>query len=85
MPDEPVPASERVDLLRVQIAGKEFHFSIAVDVFEEPESWGFLLADVAKQVADGLTEEGQGDRDAILRGIRQAFCQDLESPEGSGE
>jgi hypothetical protein len=85
MSDVPVPSSERVDLLRVQIAGKEWHYSIAVDVFEEPSSWGFLLADVAKQIADGLTEDGKGDRAAILRSIRATFCEDLDSPDGDGE
>lgn len=85
MSDVPVPSNERVDLLRVQIEGKEWHYSIAVDVFEEPATWGYLLADVARQIADGLNEDGKGDKAAILRSIRATFCEDLDDAAGGSE
>src|SRR5690349_7163115 len=56
-----IPGKGPVDLLRVQINGQEWLYSIAADVFEEPGSWGYLLADVARQVAESLAEDGKGD------------------------
>ena len=80
-----VPEPKPVDLLRVQLDNKEWQYSIAVDVFEDPSKWGYVLADVARQIAQGLSEEGQGERDALLRSIRDTFAQDLSDLSGKDE
>jgi len=85
MSDLPAPNTEPVDLLRVQLTGKEWQYSIAVDVFEDPSTWGFLLADVARQIAQALSEDGKGDKDAVLRSIRDTFAHDLSDLSGGGE
>jgi hypothetical protein len=85
MSDLPAPDPQPVDLLRVQSNGKEMQFSIGVDVFEDASTWGFLLADLARQIAQALSEDGKGDRDAILRSIRDTFAHDLSDPSGGGE
>jgi hypothetical protein len=86
MSDTPSPGREPVDLLRVQIVGEDWHYSIAADVFEDAGNWGFLLADVARQIAESLAEDGKGDRAAVLRAVRDAFAHDLaDDPPGAGE
>jgi hypothetical protein len=83
MSDTPESARGSVELLRVQIVGEEWHYSIAADVFEEPNNWGFLLADVARQIAESLAEDGKGDSDTLLRAIRESFVNDLAEPGAS--
>ena len=82
-----VPASETgepagAELLRAWIVGEELHCSLQPAAFDAA-TWGVVLADVARHIAEGLREvEGQ-DPAVALEGIRTAFVAELRP--GSAE
>jgi hypothetical protein len=67
-----------VEMLRVQLAGDEMHFTIAADIFEEPGAWGHILADIARQIAQTLHEEEGRDAAATLRAIGDTFVSEID-------
>ncbi|MEM6795791.1 MAG: DUF5076 domain-containing protein [Acidobacteriota bacterium] len=64
LPNElPKPAGvevgeESIEILRAWIIDEHLECAIAPRAFEQPEVWGMLLADLARQVADGWAASG---------------------------
>ena len=80
-PSEP----EAIQLLEMQLVGEELHCALAADVDNlAPGDWGRVLAYLARVVAERSQEEGPRDVDSVLRDIRDAFIQELASPQGQG-
>jgi hypothetical protein len=77
---EPDSDHDEIDLVRVTLQGEEMHFSVS-DVFEEPSSWGSILADVARIVAKNAQDTGGHDQEAVLQAIREVFLHDLDAEE----
>lgn len=71
-------SSEPVEILRVALAGEEWHYHIGADIFEDPANWGSILADIARQIAEMLAEEEGRDRLATLKGIVDTFAGDID-------
>ncbi len=80
------PEGKSIEVLRAWIIGKELHCSIQGDVFPDVATWGEVLADLARYVADAAQELQGTAPDETIRRIREAFDKDLSAaPEASGE
>ncbi len=69
-----------VEVLRVWIAGQGLHVSLLAGAWEDPETWGILLADLARHIVNAYGQEALLDpADTLLR-IRTLFDAELDSP-----
>ena len=66
------------EVLRCFLVDDTLHVSLA-DAFERSETWGVLLADVARHIADMMSNAG-GLRDQALNDIHRSF--QAESSDG---
>jgi hypothetical protein len=74
-----------VELLRAWLVGDTLQCALRADVFEDPASWGEVLADLARHVASAVGEDSGADPEATLGLIREAFVQELAAPRQSSE
>jgi Domain of unknown function (DUF5076) len=70
------------EILRVWGASGEQHVSLFWDLWDEPENWGIMLADLAGHVANAFSQEKGLDRADTLRKIRSLFNSELDDPKG---
>jgi hypothetical protein len=62
-----------VELLRVWAAQRKQHVSLASHLWNDPASWGIMLVDLAKHIANSY-EQSRGDNHAeVLQRIRAGF------------
>src|SRR5258708_6927146 len=73
-----------MELLRAWLVGDALHCSLRAAVFEDPASWGEVLADLARHVASAAQDSG-GDPDATLQTILATFVQELTAPQEDSE
>jgi len=69
-----------VEVLRVWVAKGGQHVSISTGIWEDPEAWGIVLADLAGHVANAYAQENGLDREQTLFKIRNFFNKELDSP-----
>jgi hypothetical protein len=74
------PASTEV--VRAWLIGGDLHCSLRAGVFDDPATWGAVLADVARYVAEAFTDLDGSDQAKTLAAIRAAFAQELDTPAG---
>ena len=79
-----IPPEAEVDanageVLRAWVSKGALYCSLKPTVWEDPGSWGILLADVARHVASALQESGKNPLDTLER-IRRAFQVEMETP-----
>ncbi len=80
-----VPAAARrdansIEVLRVWIAGEGLHVSLLAGAWEDPETWGILLADLARHIANAYEQEMLLDPAETLSRVRALFDAELDSP-----
>ena len=68
------------ELVRVWAAHGEQHVSIAADAWDDPATWGIMLVDLARHVANYYASERGMDPDAVLSRIRTLFDAEWDSP-----
>jgi hypothetical protein len=78
--------ADAAEVLRAWLAHGDLHCSLKPTIWPDPGTWGMLLADVARHVADALQQKGK-ERQETLDSIRDAFdeamdAQDVESEGG---
>ena len=90
-PDNPIPvfdalhipplALERggVEVLRAVVIDGDLHISMR-RAFEDPDSWGMLLADVARQVGYLYARESAMSEEDIIERIRASFETEIDEP-----
>lgn len=71
--------SDSVEVIRVWIAQGGQHFTLRLDLWEDPAAWGLLLADIARNVAVASTKGVEADQAAALQRIKLAFDVELEN------
>jgi hypothetical protein len=76
---------DAVELLRAWLVADTLQCSLRGDVFEDPASWGAVLADLARHLASAVQEDSGADPAATLQTIQQAFVQELTAPPESTE
>lgn len=75
LPIPPIAAADpkTVELLRVWAANKTQHVSLPSHLWDGPGSWGIMLVDLAKHVANGYALSRGDVRATVLARIRQVF------------
>jgi|SRR5215467_10113587 len=68
------------ELVRVWSAHGQQHVTIAADAWDDPATWGIVLVDLARHVANFYDSERGMDRDAVLFRIRTLFEAEWDSP-----
>ena len=66
------------EVLRTWIVGDINVFIAHPGAVEDPFSWGILLVDLARHVAQGYHKDGRGEFDAILSRIKAGFDAEWE-------
>jgi hypothetical protein len=77
----PPAANERggVEVLRCAVIVDELHLTLR-PVFNEPNDWGRLFAEAARQVARAYAHQNRFPEDETLKRIRTAFEREMQSP-----
>jgi hypothetical protein len=70
---------EATEVLRVWIVNQQLECSLLTGAFEDPETWGTLLADVIRNVALALKEQDGKDPQETVERIVGALEQELNS------
>ncbi len=81
-PGEGVAMSDEIEMgedevARLWLAEGTLHYSVAADVFEEPATWGEVLADMANFAAESLAEGDAAKRQELLDGMKATFLATL--------
>jgi len=72
---------DAVEVLRGWIVNGDLQVSLAFEAFgNNPEIWGQLLAETVTHLADAMSAEKYGDRDAIFTRIESSLREHLENP-----
>jgi hypothetical protein len=80
-PDDAIVRDDAVEVLRGWVVGEDLQVSLAFEAFgNNPELWGQLLAEIAVHLADAMSTEGFGDRQAIFSKIRESLIENMQSP-----
>lgn len=72
-----------IEVLRAGVVEGGLHVMLR-RAFNDPQAWGILLADVARQVARVYAQEGDDAEDDVVARIREAFSAEIESPANAG-
>jgi hypothetical protein len=79
-PDDAIDHKDAVEVLRGWVVGGDLQVSLAFEAFgNNPKLWGQFLAEVAAHLADAMSIEGYGDRDAIFANIRGSVIENMEN------
>ncbi len=73
------------EILRAWVANGSLPVSLSADAWEDPVSWGVVLADLAKHVAKSYHLQKQVDETEVLNRIKAVMDAELPSatqPEG---
>lgn len=73
-----------VEVLRAAIVDKGLHVSVEQNAFDDPETWGALLADIARNVASVYANEKKADEGVVLDAIRETFIAEIGKPADAG-
>ena len=78
------PAAEEdpkaFEIVRVWGAGGVQHVSLNWDLWDDPATWGIVLADLAGHVANAYQQERRLDRAEVLQKIRSMFNDEFDTP-----
>ncbi len=84
MSELPVPPDagdpSAMEVLRAWLIAESLHCSLQADAFEDPATWGTVLADVARYVALALQETEGTDPAQTLRTIGETFANEMANP-----
>jgi hypothetical protein len=78
-PEDAIDNSDAYEVLRGWVVGGDLQVSLAFEAFgNNPALWGQLLAETAVHVADAMSSQGHGEREAILAAIHSSLLDNLE-------
>ncbi len=80
VPDPARTDAKSFELLRVWIAHQDQHISMRVGVWEEPEAWGMMLADLARHIAAAFEQSERRDPMEMLGRIKAGFDAEMDNP-----
>ena len=72
-----------VEVLRAAIVDGDLHVTLR-RAFDDPATWGVLLADVARHVARIYASEDKAKEDATLAEITAGFNAEMNNPTDTG-
>src|SRR5688572_25274173 len=62
-----------VELLRLWAANGQQHVALATGVWDDPASWGIMLVDLAKHIANAYEQTNGSNRDEVLARLKEGF------------
>ena len=68
-----------MEIARVWIVDGDQHVVLTQNLWRDPASWGLMLADLARHVANAYEAQGHG-REFVLQRIREAFEAEWSHP-----
>lgn len=70
-----------MEILRVWVANGEQHVALSFGMWEDASSWGVLLADLARHIAEAhAQQDDQVDTEDFLESIRAGMEAELDGP-----
>lgn len=91
-PKDELPAPEAVhedsqafELLRLWFAEGAPRLSSRTELWSDPAAWGFMLGEVARQIAARYASEAGAEPTIVLERIRAGFAAELETHGAHGE
>ena len=69
-----------LELVRVWAIHGQQHVSISPEVWEDPATWGIMLVDLARHVANYYSQQRGMNREEVLSRIKALFEAEWESP-----
>jgi hypothetical protein len=72
-----------VEVLRAIIIDGGLHVSLR-RAFDDPDTWGVLLADVARHIGRIYAKEASLDEQQVLKRVRTIFDAEMDSPTDPG-
>jgi hypothetical protein len=85
IPPDAADESEAAEVLRAWIVGATLQCSIQADVFPDPATWGAVLADVARHVADAWQQQEGVSATETVQGILASFNEEMRATPGAEE
>ena len=75
LPIPPLVAQDEraIELARVWAAGGKQQVSLATGLWKDAASWGIMLVDLAKHVANAYEQTTGENRDRVLQRIKEGF------------
>lgn len=81
MSELPTPTEgESVELLRLWIAGEALQCALQIDAFADAGSWGAVLADVVRHIADAVRQQESTPAEQTIQRILEVFHEEMRSP-----
>ncbi len=80
-PPDAAQDPEASEVLRAWVVDQALHCSLRPDTFTDAGTWGVLLAELVRHVAQGLQEEEGKDPAETIRLIRDQFEAELDAPD----
>ena len=71
------------EVLRAVVIDGDLHLSIR-RAFEEPETWGMLLADLARHIGRIYAREGNMSEETVVEKVCETFEAEMEEPSDPG-
>lgn len=68
------------EIARIWAAHGQQHVQLRSGVWEDPGSWGIMLVDLARHVANAYEQDGRGDYFEVLSRIHDIFEAEWNSP-----
>jgi len=79
-PAEALTDERAIEVVRAWVVHDQLFCSLRPESWDEVGSWGILLADVARHVANALAEDKGLSREDSIRRIRELFDAEMDRP-----
>jgi hypothetical protein len=80
IPPQALSDSKAVEIARIWAAGGNQVVAFRAEIWTDPGTWGIMLVDFAKHIADAHEQMGKGTRNEVLNTIRRAFDAEWRTP-----
>jgi hypothetical protein len=80
IPPQALSDISSVEIARIWAAGGNQVVTFRAETWTDPGTWGVMLVDFVKHIADASEQLGKGTKSEILRAIRLAFDTEWRTP-----
>jgi hypothetical protein len=80
IPEAALRDEKSYEIARVWVAEKAEHMTLQIGTWDDPTAWEIVLADLARHVANGYSQDKGLDRAETLQRIRSSLIAELNSP-----
>ena len=80
IPNAALMDDKSLEIARLWVIENAAHVSLRVGIWEDPGTWGIMLADLARHVANAYAQDEGLDREETLGRIRTVLAAEMKSP-----